>query len=405
MPRVKTPRRSPARSPDESPGGSPEEAAVGKRVTMFDPSGDSRVRVNRRDDKTMKYIFHGYVPADATEEDLSRLFGGGHYRCQKLVKDSQGSDIIDSQREFDVPGAYRPQTGELPGVEKQPALAATASSAAAGGAHPSGGDNPMSIIQADLARSYLEVGKAARELMREPADNVMKEVLAEMREDRRLLVSLIEKIGKPQDGGRKELLAELEVMRRLVAPATPTSGSKETLTELVDAIKQLRDVSEEFNPPTKAPENPLDLVPKVLEVISEEQKLRRGAQQPRALAVVRPETPMLTPEQPAAAPVPLWQRIIQKEGPKLIAAAQANRDPELVASVAYQFAPDQIKGALSEFFNGPTDEVVAKLREQLPPLNEFASWTEEFVIAAQIEIFGEPEEPEEEEPEQPKKPA
>jgi hypothetical protein len=185
-----------------------------------------------------------------------------------------------------------------------------------------------------------------------------------------------------------------------VAPSEAVAGRNQ-LTELVGAIKELREVSEEFSPSKPAETDPLSFVPQVLEVLTEEQRLKREAQAARR---PRPPQPAITggapvtpqPPQPAQPEVPLWQRVLVGEGPRLIQQAQLGTDPDDVAGLVVKFAPPQLRGAITEIMNGPTDEVVAKLKQFVPGLNDYPTWTEEFVIAVQYELFGEPTDPEQE---------
>jgi len=405
MPRVSKSPKSPAKGPAKGPVGSPGESPAsssgeGERLSMFDVSGDSRIRVMRRDEKSMKFILHGYLPADSSEEDVATTFGGGHYRCQKIVKDAQGASVIESQREFDVPGQYKPPTGELPGLTQQQPQAAPAQAAIS--ALPQvGTGNVMEILQSGLVGTVLDLLNKARQ----PAstDGGMAEVLREMArqasEDRRLLMETL-KAMQGQGTSRAEVLAELQQMKNLVAPTSAMEGGRSQLTELVSAIKELREVSEEFTGGSKSePTDPLSFVPQVLEVLTEEQRLKREAQAARR---PRPPQPAITqggapvppqPAQPAQPEAPLWQRVLVGEGPRLVQQAQLGTDPDDVAGLVVKFAPPQLRGAITEIMNGPTEDVVAKLKQFVPGLADYPTWTEEFVVAVQYELFGEPDDP------------
>ena len=397
MPRVK-------KSPGSLPGSLPEHladsprSAEGERTTLFDASGDSRIRVYRRDDK-MKLVMHGYLPPDSAEEDVARQFGGGHYKCQLIAKDSQGASVIVTSREFDLPGAYKPPAGELPGLTQR-APDALPSLTSVSPTLP-GASNVMEILQSGLVGSVIDLLNKAKQPT--PADTGLAEVLRDIAkqasDDRRMMLDMMKGLGQAAPS-RAEVLAELEVMKRVLSAPSATSDSKQQLTELVEAIKQLRDVSEEFNPTRNDPTDPLSFVPQVLEFMTEEQKLRRSKATPPAVSLVPatkvPAMPMSS--EPVPGPmkpesVPLWQRVLVGEGPKLVGYAQRGEDAEEVAALAIKFAPS-LRGAFTEFFNRPADEALTLLVRHVPGLTDYPTWAEDFVLAAQYELFGEGDEPE-----------
>lgn len=349
----------------------------------------------RRDEKSMKFILHGYLPAEASEEDVATTFGGGHYRCQKIVKDAQGASVIESQREFDVPGQYKPPVGELPGLASRPPEVPASQSAITASSQVGAG-NVMEILQSGLVGTVLDLLKAAKQPA--PSDSGMAEVVRELArqasEDRRMLMDTL-KAMQGQGTTRSEVLAELQQMKSLVSPTSAVEGGRSQLTELVSAIKELREVSEDLGGKPVAAD-PLAFVPQVLEVISEEQKLRRGRQAQGRPAPAAP-TPAITQgatvSEAPASPVPLWQRILVGEGPKLVQQAEQGSDPDDVAALVVKFMPGNLRGAITEFFNAPTADVLALVRQHVPGLNEYPKWTEDFVVGVQYELFGEPDDP------------
>ena len=369
---------------------------------MFDATGDSRIRVMRRDDKTMKFVMHGYLPAESTEEDVALQWGGGHYRCQKIVKDSQGASVIDSSREFDLPGAYKPVTGEMPGI--RPPVAPDVPPVNAGAPlyqqpHSASTGSAGEVLNAAMVSTVVDLLKMGREVAAtRPDPNAgLAAILEQMREDRAIMLKMIEKMGQQQQGPtRAELLAEMETMKRLVGGG---ENSSDQLDKLVGAIQKLRDVSEEFSPkPTDT--DPLSFVPDVLKVLSNEQALRAQQRRPAAPVArpsIPPAQPASTPPQPKEEPVmtdmPLWQQVLRAEGPRLLNAAKRGHNPALVAGVAYDFAPENIKDALAEFFDADVGDITKAIVENVPGIEEYPEWLADFIEAAGVTIFGDDEEP------------
>jgi len=189
----------------------------------------------------------------------------------------------------------------------------------------------------------------------------------------------------------------METMKRLVGGA---ESSGDQLDKLVGAIQKLRDVSEEFSP-KQTDTDPLSFVPDVLKVLSNEQALRAQQRRPAAPAP-RPSIPPAQPastsqpqpkEEPVVTDMPLWQQVLRGEGPRLLNAAKRGHNPALVAGVAYDFAPENIKDALAEFFDADVGDITKAIVENVPGIEAYPEWLADFIEAAGVTIFGEDEEP------------
>lgn len=100
-----------------------------------------------------------------------------------------------------------------------------------------------------------------------------------------------------------QMLTMAKLMREAFAPEPAKTGGG--LTEIVSAIKQLREVNEEINPPT-APDTPMGMVTKMLPLIQAGLASRQQApaQQAPQLAQSTPRVTLPNPAQPAQPPEP-----------------------------------------------------------------------------------------------------
>lgn len=87
---------------------------------------------------------------------------------------------------------------------------------------------------------------------------------------------------------------------------------------------------------------------------------------------------------PPQGKMPGWQMILKREGPRLLQQAGEGRDPGLVANMALEYAPAQVKPHLQGFFNQDPDAIYAKMIANIPGLAEHQEWTEEFIYEARV---------------------
>lgn len=375
-------------------------------MSLFDASGDSRIRVLRRDDKTQKFVPHGYFPPTATEEHLLREFGGGYYWCQLLVIDEAGRSVVKQQKYLDLPGAYRAPKGDLPGIREETPKDGVA---APGGLLPTGGDL-ASVLNATVLATFMDLIKTMKEVTTRPTPSPDPMLLQMMQQQSALQMKFMEvMLARPETPAgdtKKDLLDMLRAMRDLFPPpehpasvANPNNPT-EVIKTIVDAIKGLREVSDELSPDRQV--DPMSqIIAPLAEVVISEHRARQGTRQRRlpAPAAAAPQ-PGGSVDQSAAgaaaSQAPLWQRVLAREGPRLLAQARVGRDPGFVAQMALEFAPPNIRGAIEEFFNAEEKDVLARLLAQVPELAEHPQWAVEFVQEAQDILFGtdEEEEPE-----------
>jgi hypothetical protein len=388
--------RNPARKLQENsevnPAEIPQEAGGEGSPSLFDFSGDARVRVQRKDDRTQKMVTHGYFPPNVADDDVLKEFGGGFFRAQLLVPDEQGREQIKRTRDFVLPGPYKAPTGELPGIGSRapgaPKLAdlpRPMQSASPGMADMAG------MLNATMLTTFMDMIKTMKDISSRPAPvaPAVDPMLVEMMRGQAAVQTKVLELlltPKPNNDGnsKKEILELLASMKELVAPPAAQSGDPNAmLTSIVEAMKQLRGVAEEFNPqPT--PTDPMDILPKLAEVAIEEHNMRK-----QRAAQGQPVNRSPGQPQPAVevSTLPIYQQVLRREAPRLISAAQAGRSAELVADIAVEFMPPNIKGVITEFFHHPLEEVIANVTTEIPMLAQYPQWVGEFVERAQELLF------------------
>jgi len=376
-------------SPEISAAEAPEESAevgLGPGLSLFDASGDNRVRCLRRDEKTQKWTTHGYFPPGVTEGDVLKEFGGGTYWMQLLVQGPEGGESIKQSRQMKLVGAYHPPIGDLPGIRDKSAVA-TAMAVPSGG----GGDSLSAMFNATIMTAFMDMVKTMKEVSTRPApttDPLLLEMMkAQANVQSKMIELMVANSGNNRGDSKKDVLEMMESMKGLLTPppAPVVNDPEKQLTSLVGAIKQLRDVSEEFRPDTGTGDPLMDSIPKLVEVVAEQHQMQKAA----AVRSVKPSltSPVHQAQLPAGENVPLWKRVLQREGPRFVAAAQAGRNPETIAAVSVEFMPPNIVGAMREFFHRTTTEVAAQIIAEIPALTEQPVWVTEFVEHAQFLMF------------------
>lgn len=351
----------------------------------------------RRDDKTLKMVFHGYLSPDCHEATISDVFGGGHYRAQLTVVTERG-EVIKQSRDLDVPGPYKPPTGELPGARALEAAGRSLSPGAQANALPA--DGGMNILNTALIASVVDLLKSFRDVKTPAAAGITPEVLIAMIQSQSTMQMKMMEAMLTRDKGdsKKEVLDLMEQLKGLISPIGGTSPNPnnpaEIMKNIVETVRQLRDVSDDLNP--RGGTEPMDILGKLAEVVVTEQQHRnqgRGQRPPQGRRSVAPAITQGEGKMPVEQ-VPTWQLVLHKEGPRLLAQAQVGRDPGVVASIAMEYAPPQIAGVLAEFFRQEPADIITKLGEHVPGLKGFPDWTMAFVEEVRL-ILGYEEDEEE----------
>lgn len=400
----------------EVPAEASEESS-GPGLSLFDASGDARIRLLRRDDKTQKWTPHGYLPPDSTEETVLRLYGGGTYWSQLLVQTEAGREGIKQQRKFQLPGPYKPPLMGLPGVDfaidstgkmlptlKQnvPDDPATRVNA---GASLGGGDDLMSVLKAGIINTLLDMMKSAKEVRTAPAaDPMLVEILRQNAATSQQMMQMQMKFMEmmvSKDGGdtKTEMLAMLSKMKELVAPpaGAPTTDPMAMFNTMLETFTRMRDVADDISPKTDTGGDPmLAALPKLVEVVAEQHQMQK-AQRGLGPVVATQPTPGPaggTAQMPVVGtirpqPLAMWQGLLRQHAARLVASAIAKHDPDPLIGTAILFAPPHIKEALAIFFHREPEAVYADIVSEVPGLADHREWVDEFVLAAQERLFPE----------------
>lgn len=378
----------------ESPEGNPLEEEKGN-ASLFDFSGDARVRTYRRDTTTQKWVIHGYFPATATEEDISREFGGGEYWVQLMLPDREsGRESISTSRKFRIPGPYRPPQTDLPGIRREGApLASGATPAATVGTMPSGMSDMMGVLNATVMSTFIDLLKTFKEASNRPAptmDPMLVEILKAQAGTQQKIIEMIITLSA-KDGGdsKKEVLQMMESMKGLLTPAVSPGNPMEMFNSMLQAFTSMRDVADDLAPPRGGTGDPLmDSLPKLVEVVAEQHQMSK--RQRMGVPPSATLTPVVSTEsQPTLA---LWQRILRSQGRNLVSSASRGISANTAALVAIEYAPQDVIGVFQEFFNRDPDAVVADMIREVPPLAAFPAWARSFVDEAKTMLFEDEEE-------------
>lgn len=358
-------------------------------LILFDASADNRVRLLRRSEQTQKWIPHGYFPPDVTEEVILKEFGGGRYMAQLLVHDGK-KEAIKQSRKFELTGPYRPPTGDVPGIRDQTAFVAGGSGTTVISPVTTG-DNLMSMLNATVLSTFIDLIKTMKEASSRPAPPAVDPMLVEIMRSQSAMQAEVFKLVLPlvlgKGDSKKELLDLFAQFKDVLtpAPAVNPSDPNVVLKSIVGAIQQLRQVSDDLTPERTG--DPLvDSLPKITELLMEEHRMKRAAM----IAATNPQpiplpAPNPTPQMPDGAP--LWRKILHQQAPRLMASAQAGKSAEAMAVIAVEFAPD--RGALVEFFHREPDKVLAQMVEEVPSLGQYPTWLLEFIDHVQFRLFPE----------------
>lgn len=366
--------------PESMESDSGESMEVGSDTPrLFDATGgsDSYVTLHRRDDLSKKMVFHGRLSVEeASEENVAKLFGGGYYRAQLREPDERGTPVIRRTREFQLPGRYRPPQNTLPGVDQPQAATASPATVQGGG---QGGNDSAALLNTAIVAQVIDLMKVSKEMAsaRPAAPDLTPLLIAQMNTQMKMFEAMMSRAPAGGDA-RTEVMAlfkEFAEMMKAIAPGTANTPS-DTLTQLVGAIKQLREVSDEFSPQEAKSDPLLDSIPKLTEVLASGMAQRNANPQPRRQVAGEPINPTL----------PIWQRVLLREKPRLLKFAESGTDPEFCAEMAIQFMPSNIRGAMLEFVRLP--DFIQQAATVVPELQAYPDWANRFLLEARALLLG-----------------
>lgn len=237
-----------------------------------------------------------------------------------------------------------------------------------------------------------------------PADRVSSEMARIMetvaRGQQQMLDALVSIKQTPQVDPMAQMTQMLQMMTLFrEAMGINQQPQKSSIAEIMEAVREMRAVSDEINPKTEEPESLMGMLPKVLDAIS----TVRGQQQPALMPPVElPQSMMQDNPQPAppAAPAPTADEIAAaqaKYDPQtmtyiklmahvthLCAMADDGKTPDEAAAYVVEECPDEIIDLLD------MPDAVAQLSAMLPQVKARADWFEK-VRAAALLLLDEPE--------------
>ena len=395
----------------------PEEAGGEGAVSLFDATSDARVRVIRRDDRTMKMITHGYFPPTVSEEDISNAFGGGFYRAQLVIPDpASGSPRVKRSRDFNIPGAYKPPA-QINRIEDVGPNGNSPTPAAAVGAvgfsSNGGGDDLMAVLKAGIINTLLDVMNTSKESRAPTTDPMLMEMVRQQGAVQTKIIELMlaqsNAPKEPAGDSKKDILDMMARMKELVAPAPnaplPTDPMQ-MFNNMLDTFKSFREAAEDVAPQGNNADPILGSIPKLVEVVAEQHQMNKAARENAVTHVPVPSNggvahmPQVGVVQPE---IPMWRLILKQQGARLMAAAVAKADPDVVAGASILFAPPAVREALLGFFHREENEVIADIFTEIPSMADHREWLAEFVNCAQQRLF--PDEFVDDEPETTEEPA
>lgn len=303
---------------------------------------------------------------------VSRVLGGKVEFCTKYsVADFEAGDLA-MIRDHWGPGEYQLQVyGMQPGTNRFVILTRETVLVAAPRTPVAAAAAPVS----DLAAYMQQMADSQRELLRAITERPQVDSMASMRETLAMMTMFREAMGLGASGG---------------------GAPKNALADVVAAMRELRAVSEEINPPAREP-GLMGAVEKMLPLI------QAGlAQHQQRAAVATPAAPALpSPQPPAASPAPATPDLatsqpetedvnaidmIKLKGhlATLVAMARAEGPIDTAAQLVYDELPDLVI-ALME-----SDKWFDDFVQVAPEAKPFEAWFQKVRTAAQA-LFDEPE--------------
>jgi len=237
-----------------------------------------------------------------------------------------------------------------------------------------------------------------------PADRVSSEMARIMETVARGQQQMLDALVSIKQTPPVDQMAQMTQMLQMMSLMREAMGfnqqpQKSSIAEIMEAVREMRAVSDEINPKQEEPESLMGMLPKVLDAIS----TVRGQQQPALMAPVElPQSMMQENPQPAPqpAPAPTADEIAAaqaKYDPQtmtyiklmahvthLCAMADDGKTPDEAAAYVVEECPDEIIDLLD------MPDAVAQLSAMLPQVKARADWFEK-VRAAALLLLDEPE--------------
>lgn len=339
------------------------------------------IRLFRRNEIEKDWVFHGRLsPEEATTETIIGHFGGGYYKLIGFARNEIGQHVFAGSTTVRIPGAYKPPTGALPGMEVIASNAGAPGTPAPGSIEVGNRTGPAEALNTALVASVVDLMKSLRSpqpVPTTPSTNWSPVLLALIPLVQAIIVKLLER--KDDSGG---ILGErLQRVEEALTKAQQQPGpASNAIGDAVKAIKELLAVKDMIDGKGSAdPESMMfSAIPRLLETMATAGK---GGQQK-----------MIAPGQPGAghgladATLPAWHRLLLAQKANIVRAASFGMAPETAAEVAVQMMPKQVEGVAREFLQRPDCAEVAV--QVIPELTAFPHFVSVFFAEMRSLMFG-----------------
>lgn len=360
-------------------------------ATLFDKSPeDSYCLVWRRHPVTKKLeLLYRLSTAEATEERVAELSGGGEYVVREKVPGDQGGYVYGRQTSFNVGGAPRVPASSTPAPANTPAdtEVGTHGVPRAAGDVITAGILDFLKMSSEHARSMAEANRnAMAEMMRlrEPKSNI--DTVALVTAIGGILGPiLVEMVKNKRDDGK-----QMDMMLRMMEAAKQSSSPMSALKESVEAMATMLGLKEEFaglggkkdDDDDKLLALVVDAIPKLL---AKKAELDTGTPPPtdaapKSLPAGTPPSSTLTPS-PTMKP---WQVALKPYRGMLLAMAKQGKNANNLVVGLMELVPNQTREIIGAFLTEP--DCIEQFYEFIPEMKGFPRWTEAFFDAVAGEL-------------------
>lgn len=322
---------------------------------------DSIVVVHRFDPDTAKQVLmYKLLPDEATDIEIQRLSGGGKYTTREHVRNEAGQMVFGRQRTVVISGP--PKLALMPKsyTEGQPQGNAKPEVGTVG---EKKGTTIDDVLTAGILRLFTSQAEAS-----ETQSKMYQAMLAKPQSDMDwgkivtalvpLFVSMIEK--KDNAPNPMEMIEKIASLMK--TNTNPTAQFKDML-ETVDSVFSIKDQA--AGPPTDPLTTMATQLPKILEIISSDQK--KG----RTPTVAEVQQRLAQPN--TEAKPPMYQALLNRYAPMIKDWAMRGQDPVQLGEFIVSSIPERYHGAVKEFLaREDSEEIVYQTIPDLRNYPDFA---------------------------------
>jgi hypothetical protein len=291
--------------------------------------------------------------------------------CREKNPNAQGMFVWGRQRTIKIAGAPR-EPQEPASVKRHTATGVVTD---VNGATPTPGERPttQSILDGGLLQLFsaqAEVSKQGSEVMQLLMTKLMTEKKTEWGPVIVALVPLVQSwISRPQEE-RPDPLAMVTAIATMVKEnVTPASDLKSQL----EVMNDFMDLTTSMQPdPPDALSSLAGVVPKIVEIMANDQKAGRSSTPQSVNAALTGGTPTPTP----ATGAPVIQQMLARFAPRLVGWASAGKDPDVQASVLLELVPEKYHGHIRELLGH--EDAAEQVFTMVPQLRQFEQWSNDF---------------------------